>query len=124
MRVIIAGSRGLADYDLVLRAIEGFKQPITEIFSGHANGIDRLGERYAYAHRIPIKSFPYPKGHGKRGGPMRNKQMALQAQALIAIWDGQSKGTLDMITQAKRHGLIVHVHRTDHEARQGEMDLK
>lgn len=31
-----------------------------------------------------------------------------------------------MITQAKRHGLIVHVHVhcTDLEARQGEMDLK
>jgi hypothetical protein len=42
-------------------------------------------------------------------GPIRNAQMANVAEALIAIWDGNSVGTLNMITVAKKLGLKTHV---------------
>jgi hypothetical protein len=29
---------------------------------------------------------------------------------LIAVWDGESKGTSNMIAQARQHGLIVFVY--------------
>ena len=44
---------------------------------------------------------------------MRNLQMAKNAEALIAIWDGKSKGTQHMIRIAKQYGLEVYVYRTD-----------
>jgi hypothetical protein len=37
--------------------------------------------------------------------------MAQDAGALIAIWDGVSRGTADMLTRATRHGLRVYIHR-------------
>ena len=40
--------------------------------------------------------------HGRAAGPMRNKQMADYADVLIAVWDGQSKGTKNMIDQMNK----------------------
>ncbi|CUJ53406.1 Uncharacterised protein [Achromobacter xylosoxidans] len=36
--------------------------------------------------------------------------MAEYAQALVAIWDGKSRGTKNMIEQAKKSMLKVYVH--------------
>jgi len=35
--------------------------------------------------------------------------MAEYGEALLAIWDGQSKGTANMIRNAEKCGLVVHV---------------
>ncbi len=37
--------------------------------------------------------------------------MACYADALVAVWDGRSRGTGDMIRRAKAHGLKVHIDR-------------
>jgi hypothetical protein len=39
--------------------------------------------------------------------------MAEYADALIAIWDGESRGTKNMIEEATKRGLRVHVKRID-----------
>jgi hypothetical protein len=36
--------------------------------------------------------------------------MARYADALIAVWDGKSKGTFHMMVEAKRRGLKVFVY--------------
>ena len=36
--------------------------------------------------------------------------MAQYADALIAVWDGESKGTANMITQARQKGLDVFIY--------------
>ena len=41
---------------------------------------------------------------------IRNQVMADHADALIAVWDGASKGTADMIDRAKKRGLKVFVY--------------
>lgn len=110
MKAIIAGSRNIIEYDIVEECIlkSGFN--ITEIVSGTANGVDKLGEQYAHHHNIPIKQFPADWNNlGKRAGYVRNGEMADYAEALIAIWDGQSKGTKHMIDLAKKKNLIIHV---------------
>ena len=51
--------------------------------------------------------------HGKynaRAGIDRNEQMGDYADALIAVWDGKSPGTKNMIANAKRLGLLVYVY--------------
>ena len=40
---------------------------------------------------------------------IRNAEMAKVADALIAFWDGKSRGTAHMINFAKRKGLDVYV---------------
>jgi hypothetical protein len=114
MKVIIAGMRDFHDYAAVVEAIEASGFKITEVVSGCAPGVDALGERYAAAKRLPIKSFPANWLKDRRAaGPIRNTQMAKYADALIAVWNGRSRGTGDMIRQAQVHGLKVHILRVD-----------
>ena len=47
--------------------------------------------------------------YGRQAGPMRNRQMAENADALIAYWDGESRGSKNMIEEAKKRGLKVAV---------------
>jgi hypothetical protein len=117
MKVIIAGSRGIVDYNLVKGAIEyGIKHlgiTPTEVVSGGARGIDRLGERFAKEKGITIKQFiPDWDGEGKKAGILRNKDMGDYADALISIWDGQSRGTKQMIEYMKSLGKPVYIART------------
>ena len=112
MKTIIAGSRILRDPKLVEAAVKASGFHITEVVSGEAAGIDQLGEKWAAVNGLPVKRFvPKWKTHGKAAGPIRNRAMAEYAQALIAIWNGKSKGTENMIQQARDHGLEVYVHR-------------
>lgn len=84
---------------------------ITEVVCGGARGVDALGRSYAYSMKIPVKLFPANwEEHGKSAGPIRNTLMADYADALIAIWDGKSRGTGDMINKAKSKGLKVYVY--------------
>jgi hypothetical protein len=63
---------------------------------------------------IPLKLFPAEWiTYGMKAGPIRNHGMAQYADALIAIWDGKSKGTGNMIACARRRGLKIHIERTD-----------
>lgn len=110
MKVIIAGSREISNLKWIEIAVEQSEFDITEVVSGGARGVDHLGETYARNNGIPIKQFiPDWDGLGKRAGYVRNKQMAEYADALIAIWDGESKGTGHMINIANDLGLKVYV---------------
>ena len=110
MRVIIAGCRHFTDYELVDMAIKKSNLDITTVISGGAKGVDRLGEIYAESMNIPLHIFEADwEKHGRAAGPIRNKKMAQHADALIAIWDGESRGTKNMIETARKMGLIVFV---------------
>lgn len=113
MKTIIAGCRHYrhpADSQLIDEAVllSGFT--ITEVVSGTAYGIDSKAIGWALRHRIPVREF-YAQWaeYGARAGFMRNVDMAEYAEALIAIWDGESKGTAHMILQATKRGLKVYV---------------
>lgn len=111
MKTIIAGSRGVTSKIEVFKAIVESGFHITEVVSGRARGVDRIGEEFALERRIPLKLFPADwDGLGRAAGHIRNAQMAYYADALIAIWDGASKGTANMIHLASRRGLQVYVH--------------
>ena len=112
MKVIIAGSRGIEDYELVKSAVEesGFSEQITAVLSGRARGVDRLGEQWALEQGLEVLPFPAQwKRYGRRAGVLRNKFMVENADALIAIWDGKSRGTKNTIEEAKAKGLRVYV---------------
>lgn len=98
MKVIIAGSRDIEDYSLLIRAIKNSMFDITEVVCGCARGADTLGETWAIANNIPIKKFPADwNTHGKKAGPIRNAQMGDYADCAIVLWDSVSKGSKNMI---------------------------
>lgn len=98
MKVIVAGSRDIVDRGAVGRAILSCPFEITEIVSGTARGVDSIAENIAATKGYPTKLFPADwDKYGKPAGAIRNKEMADYADALIAVWDGQSRGTKNMI---------------------------
>lgn len=112
-KVIIAGSRNFNDYDLVRSAADELLSdfvPNIEIVSGGARGADRLGECYANEKGYKVTIFPANWDlYGKSAGYRRNVEMGNYADALIAFWDGLSKGTKHMIDIAKDLGLKIAV---------------
>jgi len=111
MKTIIAGSRKIDNINYLYKAIQESNFNITEVVSGDCKGVDQLGIKYANVHKLKISCFPADwDKHQKAAGPLRNTQMANYADALIAIWDGYSVGTIDMIRKARQRGLEVYVY--------------
>ena len=113
-RVIVAGGRGFNDYQKLERHLNCFfsewQSPDYSIVSGAANGADKLGERYAKENNYQLTRFPAQwKKYGRSAGYRRNEVMAVNADALVAFWDGQSRGTKHMIDTAKSKGLNVKI---------------
>ena len=110
MKVIIAGSRTITAWPPVAEAIKASGFKVTEVVSGTAQGVDSTGASLAALHGMALKEFPADwKTHGKRAGMLRNRQMAEYADALIAVWDGVSRGTANMIEEMRKLGKPVYV---------------
>lgn len=111
MRTIIAGSRGVTSPKTIESAVEKSGISPSVVLSGTARGVDKLGEDWARKRGIEIERYPADWGKfGKSAGYKRNSLMAGKAEALIAVWDGESKGTKHMIDIARKGGLKVFVH--------------
>jgi len=111
MKVIVAGNRYkdsqnkivFDDYDLVLSAINSCGFFIDELVSGTAIGVDQLGEQWAQTRSIPITRMPADwNKYNKGAGPIRNRAMAVYADAAVIVWDGTSEGTRSMINEMIR----------------------
>lgn len=116
-RVIIAGSRDFDDYQLLKTICTNYTSNLGDditIVSGGAKGADQLGEKFAREEHYFIKKFlPNWNKYGKAAGPKRNEQMAKFASEedghLIVFWDGESKGTKNMINLANKYNLGVRI---------------
>ncbi len=114
MKLIIAGTRTFTDYELLKSKLDNLLRNIpdidTEIVSGGCKGADLLGEQYAKEFGIKIKRFPADwDKHGKKAGPLRNKEMAEYSTHCVVFWDGLSKGTASMIKLAQEKELNLRV---------------
>lgn len=99
MKLLIAGSRSIADFDLSPYVPAGTHA----VISGGAGGIDSLAERYADVHRLS-KFIVRPRYdlYGRAAPLRRNEQMVDMADAVLVIWDGKSKGTRYTLEYAKK----------------------
>jgi len=112
MKIIIAGSRGFTDYELLTKKLNYYFQNIKgyEIISGMARGADALGALYAIDNEIPLIEMPANWDlHGNSAGYIRNIEMADIADALVVFWDGRSKGTYHMIKLAQERNLKIKI---------------
>ena len=112
IRVIVAGSRTVTDYSLVEsvldQALAGWTMFDVAIVSGMAAGPDLFGKQWADGNEFSVIEVPANWDRfGKSAGFMRNGIMADIADCLICFWDGQSRGTKDMINEAMERGLLV-----------------
>jgi hypothetical protein len=133
-RIVISGGRDFTDYPLMVEECNAF---ITErvptenihIISGKAKGADSLGERFAHQNGfkliecpaawdkvegVPESALGYHRdgrAYNKRAGIERNEQMGRIATHAVIFWDGQSRGTKNMIDICKDLGIIHKVVR-------------
>ena len=114
-KVIIAGSRGFSNYKLLREQCNKYLREKRKtcniiIVSGNARGADSLGEKYVKDEGFDLEIYQAQwKKLGKQAGFRRNEQMAEVADALIAFWDGESKGTKHMIDIMNNKGLPTKV---------------
>lgn len=112
LRIIVAGGRDFNNYELLKRTVNQFISDNSEvdpyIVCGRARGADTLGEKFAREYNYRICYFPANwDTYGKSAGFVRNVEMAENADALVAFWDGKSSGTKHMIETARKYGLKV-----------------
>jgi len=93
--------------------------PAKVILAGGAKGVDTYAHRYADVNNIPFVLFkPYflldnKATYTPRHYFIRNKQLVDNADYVVAIWDGVSKGTEWGINYAKRTGKRCEVYTLD-----------
>ena len=103
MKYIIAGGRDFSNRAILEKVCNSFTD-IDTVISGCAQGADTIGAEWAAKKGITLQTFPaYWDVYGKSAGFIRNAEMGEEADALIAFWNGKSKGTAHMIKTMKRN---------------------
>lgn len=108
MKIAVIGSRNLAIHNL-----EDYLPPdTTEIVSGGARGIDTCARHYAHQKGLPLTEFlpDYPR-YGRAAPIKRNVTIVDYADGVVALWDGQSRGTAFVIDYCRRVGKPLWIHR-------------
>lgn len=99
MKLLIIGSRSITDFDLS----PYISAEVDTIISGGANGIDSLAEQYADLHRLSKYILrPRYNLYGRAAPIIRNEQMVEMADAVLVVWDGESKGTQYTLKYAEK----------------------
>jgi predicted Rossmann fold nucleotide-binding protein DprA/Smf involved in DNA uptake len=115
MNLTIVGGRDFADVKLleaVMSELTGSKKHKVDcIVLGGARGADSLGEDWATRNGIETKIF-YPNWnkYGRSAGFKRNRLIVEYADAVLAFWDGKSRGTKNTIDIAKSMNKSVAVY--------------
>lgn len=116
-RIIVCGGvrfNDYADFKSKMDPLVSSYENVT-LVSGHAKGADTLAEKYAAEKGIAIKIFPAEwTKYGKAAGPIRNRVMLdyakEQTPVIVAFWNGESRGTGNMIKQAQKAGVECHIY--------------
>jgi hypothetical protein len=99
--------------ELVLNAIIALEIKPTHIIHGGATGADFWGAIAAQTLGLQVTEFKADWAlHGKAAGPIRNQQMLEQNPDLVLAFhpeSGITKGTKDMVTRARIHGVPVKI---------------
>lgn len=115
MKLGVVGSRSAAKRNWTWEAIRRFRQVhpgVDFIVSGGASGPDTFAIEYAKANALDwVEYLPDSSLYGSESMALlaRNTKIAIACDVLLAIWDGQSKGTKDTIDKAKAIGKQVYV---------------
>lgn len=117
-KVVIFGGREYTDYEefitKVVEILDGLElsPDNVEIVEGGARGADRLAKSFALDYGIRHKQFKAEwKKLGKGAGHVRNGKMADYCDFGIGFWDGESKGTKNMIETMKSLDKDVYIVR-------------
>ena len=108
MRVIVAGGRYFKPtrehIEWLINVLKSLEA--TEVVCGMANGADLFGRQIALKMKLTVKEFPAEwDKYGRMAGPIRNAEMAKNADACVLFPGG--RGTANMKMLAKVNELKI-----------------
>ena len=86
--MLVAGSRSITNYSLVVAAIEESGFEVTEVLSGSARGVDRLGECFAAQHGLPVVQIKPDWSRRRHAGFQANSELAALSEAAVVARHG------------------------------------
>lgn len=108
-RVAIVGSRDFPDLEAVRAYVRALPRG-TVIVSGGARGVDRAAAQEGRRLGLEVvELFADWDRLGRRAGIVRNRRVLDFCDRVVAFWDGVSRGTRDVIEEARRRGIPVEV---------------
>lgn len=114
LRLAVVGSRTFADRERLFRLLDRLRPRLECVVTGGARGADALAEEWARERGVPVVVLRADwRRFGRGAGPRRNAEVVAAATAVLAFWDGASRGTADTVRRARAAGVPVHVVRFD-----------
>ncbi len=108
MKLAVIGSRHFTNYNLLVSTLSAL--PITQILNGGVGAIAEQSAWFAATKKLPCVAFPPDFAQfGRKAKQARNRQLVEAADAVVAFWDGESKGTAYTINYARECGKPVTV---------------
>jgi YspA, cpYpsA-related SLOG family len=107
VRIAIIGSRKFPSSHVVRAFVAGLPDD-SLVVSGGAAGVDTWAEEAARDRGLQTLVFHANwDGLGRKAGPTRNAEIIANADEVVAFWDGESRGTLNALVQARDAGLPI-----------------
>lgn len=131
MKLLVAGGRNIKSEEIVMTALNDFFEEHDEfliedttLINGKAPGVDSIARNLFKSNGYKYEDYPanwkdfsepciVKKNnlgeYNALAGMKRNTTMSGVADILLAIWDGKSTGTKDMITKMENLGKPVYI---------------
>lgn len=117
MRIVICGTRQCKDVCATVNAAwdaspwaRVTSNPVS-IIAGGGGDVDKEAEFFAARRLWEFTEVAAQwKDYGNAAGPIRNGRMVEMCDAVIAVWDSKSRGTLNMIMQSVDAGRPVFIY--------------
>ncbi len=113
MLIVVSGSRDWTDAQRVFASLALYIQDRTDVIVVHGGcrGLDLLAASAARSMGCSVREVLADWAtYGRRAGPVRNRAMLDMVQELVLYFHDDldaSKGTKDLVTEARRRGLKV-----------------
>ena len=120
MKLIISGSRTIWDKEALSWCLDKVMHEvkITEVITGGALGVDTIADKLAKERNLDRTiMFANWDKHKLSAGPRRNLRMAKYGDLLLALWDGKSDGTRNMIVEAEKRNMLTYVFLYDEQTK-------
>jgi predicted Rossmann-fold nucleotide-binding protein len=110
VKVLVCGGRTFEEWKRLATELGQMHaaEPIGLIVTGAAPGADRLAERWAMHHKVPVANFPANwRFMGKAAGPARNRWMLRFMTPDVVVAFPGGAGTANMVRLATEAGVRV-----------------
>ena len=113
--ILVAGSRNFVNAERLAKILAENVGADDTIVEGGAQGVDSMARQWAEARDINVVEIKADwKKYGRAAGPKRNDEMtkfvAERGGKAVFIWDGESKGTKQCISSARKRELDCRVY--------------